>query len=978
MNALFASWIAFCARHRAGVALVLAALGLLAAGLTAGRGRFSNDVKKLFPDTPEVAATFRILHEARLADAVQLEFVARDDVTGYADFLSGAAERLRKLPDLTGVAFRCRAADPAEDLAAFSRLTPRFFSPDILRRCDPDAAARQALKLLAFPVPGQGKLLRLQPFGWERELLGQLKKIDDALGMKLDAGLPYFASPDRRRAMIAAEARIRIGDADAVRRLFAGIRSAVGALPPGLEMRIVSGCSHTLGNEEVLKRDAAIAGTVSLGLLLLLFLRFCRGDRRALWIPLLPLYASLLSLGAMTLIFHEICWYVIGLGGCVTGLAVDQGIHVYAACRGAEGERRTAALGLPMMLAAATSVAVFGLLALTGIEAYVQLAVFAGLSLVLSAFLALLVLPLLIGRGHELRIVLPAPPETKRRGWSLAAWGLVLAGLAVLPFVLDRADFALDSLDGTPENVLRIEREFAENWRRPGPSAAVLATSGADGEAALEHLRKLAGELAERAVAVAVPPRPSRREQEANRVAWRTPEVARRIAELAGECRAACRRNNLPENFFQPCFERLSEAVAAGDLTLPPLLELIDGRMIRSDAGVGTARGLLLDTPENVRLVRDTLRRSGKGRAALLSREGFRLLVREELGGRFAFLLPFSILAVVTLMFLVFRRIGDVLLALSPVACSLAGVLLLAFFTGFRLTPAAAFAMVLLTGLAADYGIYAVAQLRRPAELDTAAPIVLSAATTAAGAGALLFSHHPALFGTGAVLAPGIALACWCGVWLVPRLGRAAPRGTAVLLAGCAVLLTAGCAQTVPRQDLPDAEAVRAEMRFYPEKPFKLQAAAVVSDGESERRFLLAVSVDPERGAVTLAAVDPGSGALLFRCGAGLSAPVFGPAFGDAAPVPLRRLAERLPEDLARILVLKSDIPLAVKGNAEYITSCSGRRVVWRRDGEEAWTRTGGTWFGRWSCVCREAGRRADYRCGNFRLALDIGKIMTD
>ena len=416
MNARLAQWIAFCARHRAGAALVLTALGLLAAALTIVCGRFTNDVRKLFPETPEVAATFRVLHDARLADAVQLEFVAQDDVTKYADFLFGAADRLRKLPGLSSVTFRYRAADPAAELASFSRLTPRFFSPDILLGCNPDAAAKQALKFLAFPVPGQGKLLRSQPFEWERKLLAQLKKLDDALGMKLDAGLPYFATQDRRRAMIAAEARILIGDADAVRRLFSDIRTAVGPLPPGLEMRIVSGCSHTLGNEEVLKRDAMISGTVSLVLLLLLFLRFCRGDRRALWIPVLPLYASLLSLGAMTLIFHEICWYVIGLGGCVTGLAVDQGIHVYAACRGAEGERRTAALGVPMLLAAATSVAVFVLLALTGIEAYIQLAVFAGLALILSALLALLVLPLLIDREHALRIPLPAPPAAARRG----------------------------------------------------------------------------------------------------------------------------------------------------------------------------------------------------------------------------------------------------------------------------------------------------------------------------------------------------------------------------------------------------------------------------------------------------------------------------------------------------------------------------------------------------------------------------------
>ena len=105
--------------------------------------------------------------------------------------------------------------------------------------------------------------------------------------------------------------------------------------------------------------------------------------------------------------------------------------------------------------------------------------------------------------------------------------------------------------------------------------------------------------------------------------------------------------------------------------------------------------------------------------------------------------------------------------------------------------------------------------------------------------------------------------------------------------------------------------------------------------------------------------------------------PVFGPAFGEAPPPPFRLLAKRRPGDLARILVLKNDIPLAVKENAEYITSCSGCRIVWRREVGE-WTRTADGWFDGWECVYRDAGRRAEYRSGSFRIVLDIKKTDMD
>ena len=968
--------IRFCGRHRCGYRVLLAALGGLAALAVALRGHFTNDVSRLLPDTPEMTAVFRILHRAHLAETVQFEFLSAGDITEHLDFLEGAAARLAAMPGLRGVTFRYRSDAPVSEIAALGSLAPRFLPPSVLDEADPARAARNALKQLALPAPGQVELARNRPFGWENGLLAQLKALDEAVGFRLDPETPFFVTADRHRAMIAAESDVQLGDADAVRRLFAAAREAVGTLPPGVEMRIVSGCSHTLGNEEVLKRDAAIAGGVSLALFLLLFLWSYRGDGRALWIPLLPLYASLLALGAMTLLFREICLYVIGLGGCITGLAVDQGIHVYAAFRGEAGERRTAALAAPMALSAATSIAVFAALALTGIAAYIQLAVFAGLSLALSGFLALTLLPQLIDRGHRLRELLPgAPAAPRRRAWWLAA--LLLAGLAAFPGVLARADFALTSLDGTPESILREERDFDAAWRRPGPEMAALAAAGDDGEAALEHLERLTAELEKRHVAVAGPPRPSRREQAANRAAWRTPEAAQKRAALAQACRDACRSNGLPAAFFDPFFERLEAAVGADDFTLPPMLEHLDRRLVKEFPGSGAAIGLLPDTPENVRAVRTVLREHGGGAAALLSKEGFRQLIREELGGRFRLLLPLSAAAALLLLLAVFRRPSDVLLAMTPVVLAASGVVLVMRLAGFRATPAAAFALVLLIGLAADYGIYAVCQLRDPAALSVGDPILLSAATTVAGAGSLLFSHHPALFGTGVVLAPGIAIACWAGVWLVPRLKRVSiPKAAAMAVLAALALVQAGCAHSVPWDSYADAPALQERMALYPETPFGIQGVADVSFAGRDFRFLLAAEIDPA-GAVRCAAVDPGSGALLFRSGdAAGEEPVFGPAFADGVPEPLRRFAAGLPGALRRIFVLKDDRPLAVEEKTEYI-AVYAEEVTWRLLPGGALERRCGEYPCRaWRCEYRETGRDVRYLSydENYVLSLKIGK----
>ena len=402
--------IAFTAAHRAAVFTVLGLLGFLA-GLSLFCIEFTNDVSRMFPDSPDAGTTVRILNETKLGNTVQLEFIVPDSIVKHEQYLDEVARKLSRLPEISNVVFRYRRPDMFQELASLTVLIPRFFPPELLDICDPRAAVKKAVKQLAFPIPGAVKMLRNQPFGLERDILADLRFLDQQTAMRLAPDLPYFATWDKHRAMIVFNADIKIGDADSVRKLIGRIQRITAPLPPGMECRVISGIMHTLGNEEVLKRDAAISCTVSLILFLLIFLFFYRRDWRAFWIPVIPLYASLLSLGIMTLFFNEICLYVIGLGSCITGLAIDQGIHVYAAFHGPDAERRTAALTEPMMLSAATSILVFIFLAFTGINAYVQLAVFAGLSLAFSCIIALIALPLFLDREHCMTELKPALPK---------------------------------------------------------------------------------------------------------------------------------------------------------------------------------------------------------------------------------------------------------------------------------------------------------------------------------------------------------------------------------------------------------------------------------------------------------------------------------------------------------------------------------------------------------------------------------------
>ena len=964
MRTLTVKLIVFAARHRTGCLTAAILLGLLA-GISLLRIHFTNDVSRMFPDSRDAGTTFRILNETNLGNTVQLEFICTHPIGTEEKYFDSVAAKLNTVPGIRNLVFRYRTGDPLDEIASFTALLPRFSGPGILKQCDADAAAKNALKQLAFPTPGGLKLLRGQPFGPCREILSGLSVLDEMTGMKIAPDLPFFASRDKHRAMLVFDADIRIGDASAVRKLLKQVRLAAEPLPPGMQIRIISGIMHTLGNEEVLKRDAAISGTVSLLLFLLIFAICYRGDWRALWIPAIPLYASLLALGIMTLFFREICLYVIGLGSCITGLAVDQGIHVYAAFRGDQAEQRTAALTEPMMLSAGTSILVFIFLAFTGISAYIQLAVFAGLSLAFSCLIALVMLPLLLERGHRIMDLKINPPG--RRISVLFLIPLVPVLFFCGKALLANADFSLDSLDGTPEEIRAEEADFNRLWRSPGIKTAVIAASGDTEDEALVRLRRIADRLSVFRIPVAVPPVPPASEQRINRIKWRTAETAKQIDALEVQTRLACRKHHLPDQFFQPFFDQLRTAVRDEKLDLPPLLSTVMKKMVKTNGAKASAIAMLPDTENNARAARKILKDLDESHCALLSKEGFRQMVREDLGGRFLWILPLSILSALLLAYAVFRNVRDVLLSMVPVFIAFSGIFILGAVTGFRATPAAAFALILLTGLAIDYGIYAVSQLRHPDQISIRGSIFLSAATTVAGAGALVFSKHPALFGTGVVLSVGITLACLSGLFLVPMLKKS--KTSSVLSAVLLLNLLTGCASGVRFEEFPKADSLRQQMKLYPDNRFKIQANTGIEFGNNRSTFILTAELDPASGKLKAAGIS-GAGTLIFvldnekiRLGTGI-------------PERFRKNFEALRNDLSAIFFCGKSKPLYAKdaGNHIIVKDENGHR--WELYPDRIIRKRTSYPFRSWSCEYGSGGKEIHYRSRRgYAIRLKIVKL---
>ena len=779
-------WLVCCAAVAGAVALAVFA------------GNYGNDLGELFPPDSESGRTFRVMQKSGLTNRVQLEFdtgVAGIEQAKLAPWLDRLAPRLAALPQVRQVDYRFRTAPLADSMRELLSFLPQLLPAPAPGEADSERAAANARRQLMFPAAGAAAMAREDPYGLRGKLMLRLNALNAVSGLAFSPLYPFMVSEDGKRASIVLDVTASSADAAASRELVGALEREFRDAPPGVACRIIAPHLHTLGNEEVLKRDITRVGIFSALFLALLFFAIYRGRLESFWIPVIPLGAALLVLGAMALFCDELFFFIIGMGGGILGLAVDHGIHVYAARHGNMGMRRLGRVGLPLLLGAATTVGVFGLLMLTGIAAYAQLGIFAGASLLTSLILSYLLLPTLLpgSGGRKPRFPVPHPPE-RWAGRTAAVWLVALAAAAWFASEL-RVKLSLSEFDGSPREVIEAEAAFNRAWR-VAPAPAVLMVLAPDpetlarrGEAWSARLAALPG-MAGRSFAP-TDLWPSEKTRQENLTAWRGVDLDRLERELA----AAARKRGLPAGFFAPFFAGVRQGVAEPGTEPPALVRAVRDRMVRANGGGYAAVLFFPDEPELVRAVRAAA--AGEPECAVVSPGAFEQMLADDFGGRFLKVLAAAAAGVLALAAFFFRSAALTFLAAVPAVTAMAVLGAVFALCGTALNLIVCFTGIMLAGLTIDYGIFAVYAAKEGRGSTLPAAMGISAATTVFGAAALLFSSHPVLFHTGFALVVGVSVACAAGLLVVPALWTLFKRRGWVAGALLAAVLLAGCRSDV-------------------------------------------------------------------------------------------------------------------------------------------------------------------------------------
>jgi predicted exporter len=876
----------FLAAFLALLCLVLAALPLLTAS-------FSADITRMLPSGSRSEQACGVLLNSGLFNQSAVLFTAdkKEQLAAASEEIDAVADEIATVPGVTRVDNRFLPDDLPATLASFQEWITQFQPFSGLDAAGIAAAAKRKVLLGGF-----ASLVLADPTGFAASKLAVLDQFRSASSFHLKDGETAIVSPDGLHRLLLLETDVSAADTVGGQRLMDDLESVLAKHPlPGVRADLLLAHAHSIENERVIKSDVKLACILSLLFFLPAILLLFRRDLRALAIPVFPAVVSLAAVGFLAIPGEPVLLFVTATGGLVIGLAVDYGVHVYMTMQTPCPVRRLIRIAPSLLTGAATSAAVFLLLALTPIPGVRQFGVFIGISLLASLLLTLLLFPSILIRTKK---PLPKPRPLKTFSPKLACgicFGLMalFAVLAALRLTvrtdLRQFDAAQEKLSATAD---AVERLFLD-----GPAQGVLAVPGKDANTVLmsaslicdtflEKDPELEGRMFSPSFLIPPPFDATKSVREINLASWRESFDYDAFAE---SLRAAAEEEGFEPDAFDPFLASLKRGLESPDLdSYPEVFAPVLNRILRPAAdGNGWYAAIFLPQSALAK------HRPGVGNrqpvpynilgAVAISRADIPAQIVSDMKNAATLPVILAVLSVFLIAFLFFRSVRDSLFAMIPVAMALLTVSAVYALCGKPLNLAAEISLVLLSGLAIDYGVFVIGSERSAANPYVFRAIAASAVTTAAGGLTIAFAGHPLLHEAGFALVPGVLAAWGAATLLLPSIRRgftsnktARPIKT-VLLAFLPVilLLHVSACNSLPYEYEPIPPLTETEWPLYrdavqppagPMKPFAFQGRVTIEYKFFSQATLCAVSYG-ESGEMRIAAFSPSGGKLFEIAG---------------------------------------------------------------------------------------------------------------
>jgi len=330
--------------RRPGLFLGCFLLVLITAILVSGRLRFNQDILSLIPKDD---ASFQVLsHILKVSEGENRLYILlqkEESSSLPAKTAESVAKQIEELtldgrPAFESVtALKTEAVSPGEFEQILDDFlhSPRLFLKaaeveDIQRflrspKALEDALAR-SLALMAAPGASRlGRLAAMDPLNFRKHLIPKLHSLYSRLEF---AQGEHLLAPDRQAALLVAMPSFSPGKTDQARRLLEQVKD-LEKEHPGLSFGLTGGFAIAVQEKSLMKKD--FLGCL-LGSALLVTFLFLLTYRRltVLFFVLLPLGVGLqLAMGVMAVIWGQVHLISVAFSAVVLGLGIDFAIHLF-------------------------------------------------------------------------------------------------------------------------------------------------------------------------------------------------------------------------------------------------------------------------------------------------------------------------------------------------------------------------------------------------------------------------------------------------------------------------------------------------------------------------------------------------------------------------------------------------------------------------------------------------------------------------
>lgn len=782
------------------LAVVVGIVFVALCGLLASKLQFQEDITELLPSNERSETLKKVLGQIEFSDKITLHISSKkpeqaDLLAAYAEFFLDSVEVYQE-KYIAQIQGKIGTESLLGTYNFVSENLPLFLDGEdyktIQERLQADSISSRVKtghKTLMSPAGMIAKNYILKdPMQFTVLGLDKLRQLQVGSNFELHKG--FLLTKDKKNLLLFIEPKFP-GTETAENTLFVkNLKNTVSKLNQSfgtINGKLTGAALYSVANAEQVKKDIRITVGIAMGVLLIILIGFYRNFFVPLILFIPTFVGALTALALLSLLKGEISAISLGIGSVLLGVTLDYSLHILTHSRSVPTAKQLFKdTSLPIVTTALTAATAFLCLLFVKSNALWDLGIFAAVSLLVSAVVALIVVP----QFYRPKKVAPNSKNSiidrfasydfhESRFLLLFLAGVFLAGLFFFNEV--KFDQDLSSLNYQPEELLKAEKELLE-ITGDGSKSIYLVSYGNSVNQALEVNNKLHEKLSKAKEAGRIETYSSlggivlsTKAQQEKIDDWNKFWAHGKKESLKKRLISESMELGYKKDAFKGFFKILEKDFKPiGFLDYKAVPNLFIDEFVSFDEGFSTVVSVVkMDSGKNTTLWENF----GKSENVLaIDREKLNESFLGTLKNDFNKLINYSAIAVFLILLISYRNLELTLLTLAPIgvtwtiALAIMDVLNIPF--NFLNIMVATFVF----GFGVDYSIFMIKALRKKyktgvSELKTfRAAIILSVIVNLLGIGVLVFAEHPALKSIAVVSIIGISTAALVPFILLPFL----------------------------------------------------------------------------------------------------------------------------------------------------------------------------------------------------------------